>query len=1155
MRRIFPVAFCAFCLVLSLTIAVKGESKAADPSAAGALDLIFSPTPGSAPDQAKEAPTSPATAPSSTVIAQNQPAAAGAKRNQAKSPATPSPTASTVSASTSGGKATFDPKLWSGMEWREVGPYRGGRAIAIEGVPDEPDTYYFGGVAGGVWKTTDGGANWKPMFDKQHSTSSIGALAVAPSDHNTIYAGSGEACLRGNITYGDGVYKSVDGGRNWHNVGLKDTRHIGALIVHPDNPDIVFVAAVGHAYGPNADRGIFRTTDGGKTWTKVLFKDENTGAIDIVFDPHNPNTVFAALYQVRRQPWNFSSGGPGSGLYRSTDSGTTWQQLQGHGLPEGILGRIGVAVSGADSDRVYAIVEAKDGGIFRSEDGGNNWKKINDDGRFRQRAWYFSKIYADPRSPDTVYVLNTGAFRSVDGGKTFNLLPARHGDHHGLWIDPKNPNRLGNANDGGASVSIDGGQTWTTLQNQPTAQFYHVAVDNAFPYHIYGAQQDNSNVGIASRSEGGVIGREDWFQAGGGECGFVLPDPRDWHIIYSNNEGFITRYDKSKEQYQDVSVWPLDNAGHGAVDLKHRFQWVSPLLISQHDPETLYTAGEAVFKSTDHGESWAAISDDLTRNDKNKQQPSGGPITLDITSVEYFDTVFALAESPLKKGMLWAGTDDGLVYVTTDDGANWSRVTPNMPEWSHVSIIDASHFDAGMAYVAIDRHRLDDFKPYIYKTSDTGRSWTAITNGIPEGAYVHAVREDPKRRGLLYAGTELGMYVSFDDGAHWQSLQINLPTSPIHDLVIKDDDLVVATHGRSFWVLDNLTPLRQVNAQIAPADMKLYEPQTAVRLHYPNEFDARQPAGKNPPAGAMIDYYFKTAPKDEVTLDIYDAQGKLVRHLSSKEKKENEQPPEWPDRVESPKTIPAKEGMNRFAWNLRYEDPVQTPGSFYAGDGPVGMLALPGDYQVKLTANGKTETAPLHLVIDPRVKESALGMRKSFELSSQVRERISQLHTAINEIRGTRAQIQELRKRFGTNERVQPALAEADEMEKKMSVVEQKLIQVNMKSSEGNLVFPNQLNEEFDTFSHVVEADAAPTQPQLEVFKVLSGRLDEQLTAWAQIKTDEVVKINRLIKQADLPAITVGSATEATPSPSDSAPAAMPSPSPAASASESPPPK
>jgi photosystem II stability/assembly factor-like uncharacterized protein len=1032
-----------------------------------------------------------------------------------------SPSPSPSPSATPSAAAAIDEKLFKGMQWRQVGPFRGGRALAIEGVVGEPDTYYFGAVAGGVWKTTDAGANWTPLFDKE-AISSIGAIAVAPSDHNVVYAGTGEAAIRGNTTYGIGVYKSIDAGKTWKNVGLKDTRQIGALIVDPRNADVVLVAALGHAFGPNQERGIFRTTDGGKTWTKVLGKDENTGGIDVVFDPHNPNIVFASLWQARRQPWFFSSGGAGSGLYRSEDNGATWKRLEGNGLPDGILGRIGITISGADSNRIYACIEAKEGGLYRSDDAGQKWTRVNEDGRFRQRAWYFSKVYADPKAADTIYMLNTGAFRSVDGGKTFNLLPARHGDHHGLWIDPTNPNRIANANDGGASISTDGGKTWTTQNNQPTAQFYHVSVDNAFPYHIYGAQQDNSNVGIASRTDWGAIGPADWFVAGGGECGFVLADPRDWHIIYSNSEGYINRYDKNKEEVRDISPVPLDNSGHGAVDLAHRFQWISPLMLSPHNPDVLYTAAECVFKSTDHGQSWAQISGDLTRNDKTKQQPSGGPLTNDITSVEYYDTVFALAESPVKQGTLWAGSDDGLVHVSTDDGQHWANVSPKMPEWSTVSIIDASRHDGNTAYVAVDRHRLDDFKPYIFKTTDLGKTWSAIGNGIPDGAYVRAVREDPKRKGLLYAGTETGVFVSFDDGAHWQPLQLNLPVSPVHDLVIKDDDLVVGTHGRSFWVLDDITPLRQVNAQSAQADVTLYQPQTGLRLHYPTEFDKRQPVGDNPPPGAIVDYYFKAAPKDEVTLDIVDAQGKLMRHFSNKEKKENEQPPEWPDRVERVKTIPANEGMNRFAWDLRYEDPVQTPGAFYLGDGPRGPLALPGDYQVKLTVAGKTQTAPLHLVIDPRTKGQEAELQKQFALSVQVTDRISQLHTAINEIRELKSQIKGLHARFGDNERVKPALQAADEMDKKMSEVEQKLIQVNTKSSEGTLAFPSMLNEEFDSFSHVIEGgDGAPTKSQLDVFASMSKRLEEQLQKWAAIKKEDLDRVSGLIKQADLPALLI----------------------------------
>ena len=1035
---------------------------------------------------------------------------------------TPSPRGSPTTSPKPAPPGAIDEKLFSGMQWRQIGPFRGGRALAIEGVPGEPDTYYFGAVAGGVWKTTDGGQNWTPLFDKE-DISSIGAIAVAPSDHNVVYAGTGEAAIRGNTTYGIGVYKSIDAGKTWKNIGLKDSRQIGALIVDPRNADVVLVAALGHAFGPNQERGIFRTADGGKTWTKVLSKDENTGGIDVVFDPHNPNIVFASLWQARRQPWFFSSGGAGSGLYRSEDNGATWKHLEGNGLPEGILGKIGVAVSGADSNRVYAIIEAKEGGLFRSDDAGQKWTRVNDDGRFRQRAWYFSKVYADPKSADTVYLLNTGAFKSVDGGKAFNLLPARHGDHHGLWIDPQNPNRIGNANDGGASISIDGGKSWTTQNNQPTAQFYHVAVDNAFPYHIYGAQQDNSNVCIASRTDSGVIGREDWYPAGGGECGFVIPDPRDWHIIYSNSEGYIARYNKTREDDQDISPLPLDNSGRGAVDLAHRFQWVSPLLLSPHNPDVIYTAAECVFKSADHGQSWTKISEDLTRNDKTKQQPSGGPLTNDITSVEYYDTIFALIESSVDKGTLWAGSDDGLIHVSTDDGAHWTNVSPKMPEWSTVDSIEASPHDGKTAYAAIDRHKLDDFKPYIFKTADLGKTWTSIVNGIPDGAFVHAVREDPKKAGLLYAGSELGVYVSFDSGAHWQPLQLNLPRSPVHDLVVKDDDLVVGTHGRAFWVLDNLTPLRQLSAQSANSDFILYQPETALRLHYPEEFDKRQPVGDNPPAGAMIDYYLKTAPKDEVTLDVLNGQGKVVRHLSNKEKKEGEQPPEWPDRVERLKTIPANEGMSRFAWDLRYNDPVQTPGAFYSGTGPKGPLALPGDYQVKMTVAGKSQTVPLKVVIDPRNKGSEPALQKQFALATQVNDRISQLHQAINEIREVKGQIKNLHTRFGDDEKLKPTLTAADDLDHKMSDVEKELIQVNMKGSEGNLAFPSMLNERFDSFSHYIDAgdSTEPTKPQLEVFQTLSKQLDEQLAKWSQIKSQDVAKVSDMIKQANLPGLII----------------------------------
>jgi photosystem II stability/assembly factor-like uncharacterized protein len=1023
---------------------------------------------------------------------------------------------------------TYNQALFSGMSWRGIGPYRGGRVLAVTGVPGETGLYYFGGVAGGVWKTIDSGAIWKPLTDKA-SFDSVGAIAVAESDHNVIYVGTGEACIRGDITYGTGVYKSVDGGHSWRHVGLPDSRHIGAILVNPMNPNIVFVAALGHAYGSNEERGIFRTSDGGTSWQKVLYLDDKTGGIDVVLDPHNPYTLFAAMWQAVRTPWSLSSGGPGSGLYRSTDGGSTWKRLEGRGLPDGLLGKIGVSVSGADSRRVYAIIEAKEGGVFRSEDGGDSWTRVNDDERYRQRAWYFSHIFADPVSVDTVYVENTGLFRSVDGGKTFNLLPAPHGDHHGLWIDPTNPKSIIDGNDGGATVSLDGGETWSTLLNQPTAQFYHVITDNQFPYYVYGAQQDNSSVGIASYGDEGVIARQNWFEFGG-ETGFIAPYVPDPNVIYgNNNESSFSayRFNRRTQQTQDISVWPLDVSGHAAEDLdNYRFAWTSPLFLSTHDPSAIYTSGNRVFKSTDKGMTWKAISNDLTRNDKSKQRPSGGPITLDITSVEYYDTVFALAESPLKQGEIWAGTDDGLVWLTHDDGESWTNITPKtLPEWSMVSIIDPSPHSEATAYMAVDRHRLDDLKPYIYKTSDFGKTWTLLVNGIPEGSYVHAVREDPIREGLLFAGTERGVYVSFDDGAEWQSLQLNLPVSPIHDLVVHGDDLVVATHGRSFWILDDVTPLRQLTERDQQAEAILFKPEPAVRLHYPEEVDKRRPVGEDPPNGALIDYYFATKPKEEVTIDILDSQGSIVRHLSSKRKNTYEQPPEWPDQVAPQVTLPGEAGMNRYGWDLRYEPPIKIPGAFYEGLGPKGSLAVPGAYQVRLNAGSFTQTVPLELRIDSRLKNvTAADLQKEFDLSIQIRNSNNELHTAVNQIRQLRENLELLKKWAGNGPEAKQVIAAADALDKKMTAIEEQLIQTKIQSSEGSLRYPNGLNQQLAILGDTVEyADAIPTESQIEVYNTLNNKLQEQLKTLHEIFSHDLPALNELMHKTNVPAIAVPS--------------------------------
>lgn len=1028
----------------------------------------------------------------------------------------------------------FNESLFKGMKWRQIGPFRGGRVIAVAGIPGEPDVYYFGAVAGGVWKTTDGGANWVPLFDKQ-PVSSIGSIAVAASDPNVIYVGTGEACIRGNISFGDGVYRSTDGGKTWKNVGLRDTRHIGRIIIHPRNPDIVFVAALGHAYGPNTERGIFRSSDGGKTWERVLYKDDKTGGIDITFDPTNPHILYAALWEAYRTPYSLSSGGPGSGLYKSTDDGSTWKRLEGNGLPKGILGRIGVSASGGDPNRIYALIEAEDGGLYRSDDGGEKWSRVNEDHRFRQRAWYFTHVFADPKNTDTVYVLNTGLFRSTDGGKSFTLLPAPHGDHHGLWIDPGNPQRIINGDDGGASITIDGGKTWTRQDNQPTAQFYHVATDNRFPYYVYGAQQDNSTVAIASRSDDGVIGRADWYDVGGGESGYIAPDPRDANIVYAGSyAGFITRFDKGTRQAQDVSPWPENPSGYGAVGLKHRFQWTAPIVISPHDPDTLYIAGEMLFKSANGGRSWTTISPDLTRNDKSKQAASGGPITKDNTSVEYYDTIFALAESPVQKDLIWIGTDDGLVHVTRDGGKNWTNITPkDMPEWSMVSLIEPSPHDAASATMAVDRHKLDDFRPYIYRTKDFGKTWSKLTSGLPENSYVHAVREDPKQQGLLYTGTETGVFVSFDDGAHWQPLQLNLPTTPIHDLVVKDDDLVVATHGRSFWILDDLTPLRQLNTQVAGADVYLYKPGLTYRVHGPEEVTRRGPVGENPPNGAIVSYYLKSAPKEkeEITLEILDSQGRLVRKYSSLEKKEDgEQPEEWPEQEKPKERLPAVAGMNRFVWDLRYEGPSKVPGAVFADTRPKGPRVLPGTYQVKLSVAGKSQTVPIEVKLDPRVTLPPASLEKQLDLAMKIRRQVTQAHDTVNQIRDLRSQLKALRKRLGEGQQFKAVLAAAEELDKKMTPVEEELLQVKSKASEDNLNYPVKLNEKLLSLAGAVEsADAEPTQQSYEVFKALSRELGAQLAKWNELLTKDVAGFNELARKENIAVISVAPAASTPP--------------------------
>jgi photosystem II stability/assembly factor-like uncharacterized protein len=1067
---------------------------------------------------------------------------------------------------------------WKALTYRLVGPYRGGRVLAVSGVVGQDGTYYFGGVAGGVWKTTDGGLNWTPIFDKQKDASpSIGSLAVSESDPNVIYVGTGEACIRGNIVGGNGMYKSIDAGKTWKFIGLADTHAIGRVIVNPKNPDVAFVAALGHPFGENEERGVFRTRDGGKTWEKVLYKDAKTGAIDITFDPSNAHILFAALWQARRAPWSMDSGGPSSGLYRSADGGTTWKEVKGHGFPEGIIGRIGVTVSGANPNRIWAVVENEKGGIYRSDDGGEAWQLLTDDHRFRQRAWYYSHIFADPKSADTVYILNTGVYRSNDGGKTFNVLRVPHGDNHGLWIDPTNPRRLISGNDGGATISMDNGQSWTSEYNQPTAQFYHVTTDNRFPYYIYGAQQDNSTVGIASASADGGIDRSDWYDVGGGESGYIAPDPTDPEIVYAGSYGGdISRLDRRTRQTQAVNPWPVNPIGWAAADVKHRFQWTEPILFSPHDPKTLYFAGEVLFKTTDAGMNWSIISPDLTRNDKQKQQASGGPITKDNTGVEVYDTIFSVVESPVQKDLIWVGTDDGLVHLTRDGGQHWENVTPKaMPEWGTVSMIEASPKDAGTAYMAVERHKMDDSAPYVFKTTDFGKSWKTLVNGLPANDYVHAVRIDPQHLGLLFAGTEAGVYISFDDGEHWQSLQLNLPVSPVNDLVVKNKDLVVATHGRSFWVLDDITPLEQYSDSIPQEEAHLFTPAPANHTVFRGSFfGGGAHTGKNPPAGAVIDYWLKTAlkkpdadkkdsekkdaekkesgdsgtkaqrasakaedkekaeVKDEteapkITLDILDASGKVIRHFPKKEDDADaDEGFGAPDRNAS--TLPGEAGLNRFVWDTNYEGASKVPHAPLWGGSTDGPQALPGKYEVRLTVLGKSYTAPLEIQPDPRLKVTQADLQKQFDLLLKIRDKTTETDDAINQMRDLRDQMKAIDKRLKNDPRAKTVADAGKALDKKMTEVEEALIQTKAKSGQDVLNFPIRLNNQLVALGGVVgSADAAPTQQSYEVFDMLSKAIDEQLAKWKSIVATDVKSYNDTVKQQDVPALMLKAASEA----------------------------
>jgi photosystem II stability/assembly factor-like uncharacterized protein len=1018
---------------------------------------------------------------------------------------------------------------FEGLKFRTIGPYRGGRSVAVSGVRQEPTTFYFGGTGGGVWKTTDGGSNWENVSDKFFRTGSIGAVAVSESDPNVVYVGTGETPIRGNVSHGDGVYKSTDAGRTWKNVGLSDTRQIARIRIHPSNPDLVYLAAQGHAWGPNAERGIFRSEDGGKTWKKVLFVDDKTGASDLAMDPNNPRILYAGFWQVVRHPWELVSGGPGSSLWKSTDGGDTWTKLT-TGLPEGIWGKVGVAASAARPGLVFAFVEAEHGGLFRSEDWGGKFTQVNDEHKIRERAWYYSWVYLDPKNPDVLYIPSVYMHRSTDGGKTFSNMRVPHGDNHDMWIDPDDPEHLILGNDGGATITVNGGRSWSTQNNQPTAQFYRVTTDNRFPYWIYGSQQDNSNVAIPSGVPGDSIDRNDWHSAGGGESGWIAVDPKDPDIVYAGEYGGqITRYDHRTRQVRNIMAWPQLADGHATSELKYRFQWNAPILISPNDPKVLYHASQILLRSRDGGETWEEASPDLTRNDRSKQGKSGGPITIDITGVEVYDTIFALAESPVEKGVVWAGTDDGLIHVTRDDGKTWQNVTPKgIPEWIQINSIEASPRDKGTAYVAATMYKFDDFHPYLYRTADYGKTWTRIDRGIPDGAFTRVVREDPVRQGLLYAGTETGLYVSFDDGASWRAFQQNLPATPITDLAVKDGDLVVATQGRGFWVLDDLTPLRDWSDGVAASVAYLFPPRPTVRMDIrkPGEDEPPAAAGQNMPAGVVVDYWLKENPKaDEVvTLEFLDG-GTVIRSFSSakppKTKTLEEKTKQDEELKNKDKPLEPKAGVNRMVWDMRVLPPTLAPKAVFNEGSKTPPKVAPGTYTVRLTVGGKSETRTLEVRPHPAGYATAADLAAQYELLRAIRDRLSDTHVAVMKIRDVRQQVTDLgarAARLGKGDTLRKQAAAVDE---KLTAVEDKLTNPEIVADEDSLNYEPRLDHDWTYLAAVVaSADAKPTPSSVEYYGVLKARLDAALAELQAVLDQDVRKFNQAVEAAGIPPVT-----------------------------------
>src|SRR6056300_550879 len=1000
------------------------------------------------------------------------------------------------------------PELVKGIQYREIGPFRGGRSAAVTGVPGQPNLFYMGATGGGVWKTDNAGTTWKNISDGFFG-GSIGAVAVAPSDPNVIYVGGGEVTLRGNVSSGSGMYKSIDAGKTWNFIGLPESRHIPRVRIHPTNPDVVYAAVLGNIYKPTQERGVYKSTDGGKSWRGTLFANANAGAVDLVIDPNNARVLYATTWRVNRTPYSLNSGGEGSKVWKSTDAGESWTELSTNkGFAKGTLGIMGIVVSPVKADRVWAMVENKDqGGLYRSEDGGATWNKINDERKLRQRAWYYTRLYADSQDADGLYVLNVRYHKSTDGGKSFETANAPHGDHHDLWIAPEDNQRMIMADDGGAQVSTDGGASWSTYHNQPTAQYYRVTTDNSFPYRIYVAQQDNSTQRVKHRSDGGSISESDWEETAGGESAHIAVDPKINDIVYGGSYGgFLTRVNHKTGTTRGINVWPDNPMGYGAEGMKYRFQWNFPIIFSKHNPDKLYTFSQHVHATTNEGQSWEILSPDLTRNDPTKLVSSGGPITQDNTGVEYYATILAAAESPLKEGLLWVGSDDGLIHISQDGGSSWQNITPkNMPTWAMVNSVEPSAFDPAVCYIAATSYKSGDFTPYLYKTADYGKTWTTITKGIPNEHFTRVLREDPAVKGLLYAGTEKGMYVSYNDGASWEAFQNNLPIVPITDLAVKDNSLIVATQGRSLWMIDDLTVLHQLNAQTMKQDAVLFDPKDAYRTKGGGG-RASLTAGTNLPAGVTTHMYFKDLkPSDKVSLTYTSKAGDTLAHFST-------------DAKERGKKLGIKTGANTHNWNTRGKGAERLPGMILWWANLGGPKADPGTYGVHLNYNGSVQSKEFEILADPRAEASISEMQDQYDFITEINTTVDLAHQSIKKIRAINEKLDAFVSAYSSDDSVKDLVEKAKELKGQFSEVEKALYQTQNRSGQDPLNFPIRLTNKLAHLNSLVSLDDfGPTVQDRAVKAELTTKIEEQLAKFDALIEKEIDAFNEAFNQKQLP--------------------------------------